>query len=460
MGAVIAALTEALGSDVVLTGADIAERAPWSGNGEGDSAPAVIKPRTSEQVATALRICHQHRQPIVPQGGLTGLVKATVTNARTLALSLERLNSTEEIDPVNRTMTVQASVPLQTVHERAEADGMMFPLDLGARGSATVGGNIATNAGGNRVIRYGMMRENLLGLEAVLADGTVVSTMHPMIKNNTGYDLKQLFVGSEGTLGIVTRAILRLRQAPRSQNVAFVAVPDFDRLTTLLAHVDAGLGGQLSAFEVLWKDFYDLVTTEPATNRRPFDAETPYYVLIESLGSDQASDEARFEQVLVAAFEDVIIADAAIAKSQAERDSLWAMRDDVGQVGRNAPIQTFDVSLAIGDIEAYVDEVNARLGERWPAYTNMVFGHLGDGNVHVIVGVGDRSPEARHAVEEIVYGCLRSRGGSISAEHGIGTEKQPWLSVSRDATEIALMATLKQALDPLGLLNPGKVIPA
>ena len=255
MGAVIAALEDALGAGVVLKGADIAERAPWSGNGGPDSAQAVIKPRTPEDVATVLRICHAHRQPIVPQGGLTGLVRATVTNAHTLALSLERLNAIEAVDPVNRTMTVQAGVPLQTVQERAEAEGMMFPLDLGARGSATVGGNISTNAGGNRVIRYGMMRENLLGLEAVLADGTVVSSMHPMIKNNTGYDLKQLFVGSEGTLGIVTRAILRLRQAPRSQNVAFVAVPDFDRLTTLLAHVDAGLGGQLSAFEVLWKDF-------------------------------------------------------------------------------------------------------------------------------------------------------------------------------------------------------------
>ena len=460
MSAVIEALVAALGTDVVLTGADIAERAPWSGNGEGDSAPAVIKPRTPEQVATALRICHAHRQAIVPQGGLTGLVKATVTNAHTLALSLERLTAIEAVDPVNRTMTVQAGVPLQTVQERAETEDMMFPLDLGARGSATVGGNIATNAGGNRVIRYGMMRDNVLGLEAVLADGSVVSSMHPMIKNNTGYDLKQLFIGSEGTLGLVTRAILRLRQAPRSQNVAFVAVPDFACLTALLAHVDAGLGGQLSAFEVLWRDFYELVTTEPAKNRRPFDAITPYYVLIEALGSDQQADEARFEQVLVAAFEDGTIADAAIAKSQAERDALWAMRDDVGQVGRNAPIQTFDVSLAIGDVEDYVTEVNARLGKRWPTYTNMVFGHLGDGNVHVIVGVGDGSAEARHAVEEIVYGCLVPHGGSISAEHGIGTEKQPWLAVSRSEPELALMAALKQALDPLGLLNPGKILPA
>ncbi|HSG91788.1 MAG TPA: FAD-binding oxidoreductase [Pseudomonadales bacterium] len=451
-------LLEALGAKVVLTGDTIAERPTWMGNGGAGSAPALIRPRNTEQVATALRICHAHGQAIVPQGGLTGLVKATVTNEQTLALSLDRMTAIEAIDVKNRTMTVQAGVPLQRVQEAAEDAGLMFPLDLGARGSATIGGNVATNAGGNRVIRYGMMRENVLGLEAVLADGTVLSSMHPMIKNNTGYDLKQLFIGSEGTLGIVTRVILRLRQQPRSQNVALVGVADFDRVTTLLGRIDAELGGTLSAFEVLWRDFYELVTSAPAKNRRPFDAEAPYYVLIESLGSDQAADEARFEAALIHAFEDDVICDAAIAKSQAERDDLWALRDDVGQVGRNAPVQTFDVSLAIGDIQAYVDEVNEHLAARWPDYTNMVFGHLGDGNVHLIVGVGDASPTVRHAVDEIVYGCLRARGGSVSAEHGIGLEKKAWLQICRSPEEIALMATLKQALDPTLILNPGKVL--
>lgn len=454
----VQALIDALGAKVVLTGAEIADRASWMGNGAIDSAPALVRPRSTEELATALRICHAHGQAVVPQGGLTGLVKATVTSADTIAISLDRMTSIEAVDPVNRTMTVQAGVPLQRVQEEAEAHGLMFPLDLGARGSATIGGNVATNAGGNRVIRYGMMRDNVLGLEAVLADGTVLSSMHPMIKNNTGYDLKQLFIGSEGTLGIVTRVILRLRQLPRSQNVAFVAVDDFQRLTTLLGRMESDLSGTLSAFEVLWRDFYRLVTTEPAANRAPFDADTPFYVLIESLGADQDADAERFEAVLVRAFEEELISDAAIAKSQAERDELWAMRDDVGQVGRNAPVQTFDVSLAIADIDAYVKEVNARLRARWPAFTNMVFGHLGDGNVHVIVGVGDRAPATQHAVEEIVYGALRARGGSVSAEHGIGLEKKPWLDVSRSEVEIALMRTLKQALDPGNLLNPGKVI--
>ncbi|TVS19004.1 MAG: FAD-binding oxidoreductase, partial [Gammaproteobacteria bacterium] len=329
--------------------------------------------------------------------------------------------------------------------------------DLGARGSATIGGNVATNAGGNRVIRYGMMRENVLGLEAVLADGTVVSSLHPMIKNNTGYDLKQLFIGSEGTLGIVTRVVLRLRQLPRSQNVAFVAVPDFQNLTDLLGRIDAALGGTLSAYEVMWREYYELVTSEPATNRKPVSTDAPYYVLIESLGSDQAADEARFEAALEEMFEAGVIIDAAIAKSQAERDAIWAMRDDVGQNARHAPIQAFDVSLRLDDMEAYIAEVNDALRTRWPEATNMVFGHLGDGNLHLITGVGDGSADARHAVEEVIYERLRPRGGSVSAEHGIGLEKKPWLSVSRSEPEIALMRTLKQALDPKGILNPGKV---
>ncbi len=457
VASVIAELEPALGPKGLLKDVDIATRPAWMGNGGEGSAPALLRPATTEELSTILRICHAHGQAVVPQGGLTGLVRATVTSGSTLALSLERMNRIEDIDPVNRTMTVQAGVPLQAVQEQAEAEGLMFPLDLGARGSATIGGNVATNAGGNRVIRYGMMRDNVLGLEAVLADGTVVSSLHPMIKNNTGYDLKQLFIGSEGTLGIVTRVVLRLRQLPRSQNVGFVAVPDFNRLTDLLRRIDAALGGTLSAFEVMWRDYYELVTTAPATNRKPVATDAPYYVLIESLGSDQAADEARFEAALSEMFEAGIIVDAAIAKSQSERDAIWAMRDDVGQNARHAPIQAFDVSLKLDDMEAYVAEVNERLQARWPKATNMVFGHLGDGNLHLITGVGDGSAEARHAVEEVIYGCLRPRGGSVSAEHGIGLEKKPWLSVSRSEPEIALMRALKQALDPKDILNPGKV---
>ena len=458
MADVVDALREALGARAVLE-EDTGGGAPdWLGGSGHTPALAVLRPASTEEVSTALRICHAHGQPVVPQGGRTGLVHGADTNERTLALSLARMQAIEAIDPVNRTMTVQAGVPLQRVQEAADDQELLFPLDLGARGSATIGGNIATNAGGNRVIRYGMMRDNVLGLEAVLADGTVVSSMHPMLKNNTGYDLKQLFVGSEGTLGVVTRAVLRLRQKPRSEHVAFVAVPDFDRVTALLARVDAELGGMLSAFEVLWDDFYRLITTPPAENRPPLPTRSPFYVLIEALGGDEAADTERFQSVLARALEDGLVVDAAVATSAADRARLWALRDDVGQVRRHAPVQTFDVSLPIPAVPGYVEEVNARLGERFGDFVNFVFGHLGDGNIHLIVGPGDRDPATRHAVEEIVYGALAPRGGSVSAEHGIGLEKKPWLAVSRSEAERAVMRALKQALDPDGILNPGKIL--
>jgi len=355
-------------------------------------------------------------------------------------------------------MTVQAGCVLQTVCEAADAKGLFFPLDLGARGSATIGGNISTNAGGNRVIRYGMMRELILGLEAVLADGTIVSSMNHLIKNNAGYDPKQIFIGSEGTLGIVTRAVLRLRPKPVSQNTAFVAVDSFAELPKLLRGVERGLGGTLSAFEVMWEDFYRLVTTPPARGRAPIAYAHPYYVLIEQLGSDEASDVALFERVLGAALEDDIIADAVVAKSQAERSAIWSLRDDVAQCMRNAPIFTFDVSLPIVEMENYVADVRGRLLKRWNETTSlMVFGHLGDCNLHLIIGVGDGKPDTRHAIEEIVYGALEGRSGSVSAEHGIGLEKRAYLPLSRSENEIALMRQLKRALDPRNILNPGKV---
>jgi FAD/FMN-containing dehydrogenase len=302
-----------------------------------------------------------------------------------------------------------------------------------------------------------MMREQILGMEVVLADGTLVSSMNKIIKNNTGYDIKQLFIGAEGTLGIVTRLILRLRPLPTSQNMAFIAANSFKEVTTLLNQLDTDLGGNLSAFEVLWQDFYKLVTTPPAAGKPPIPHDFPYYILVESLGGDIDGDATRFMSALEKAMEDGLIADAAIAASQAERDALWAIRDDVLQVAQNFPIFTFDVSVSINKMESYVDELNDTLAAKWPDNTCMIFGHLGDGNLHVVVGVGDGSPETKKAVEEAVYGGLRSRGGSVSAEHGIGLQKKPYLSWSRNEPELAVMGLLKNALDPKGILNADKV---
>jgi FAD/FMN-containing dehydrogenase len=448
-----------LGETGVLEGARAKELAHsnWSRLGAPD---AVLRPGSTDDVSRILALCHEASQPVVPWGGKTGLVEGANADGA-FALSLERMNRIEEIDPAGGTMTVEAGCILQNIQETADSHGLFFPLDLGARGSTTIGGNISTNAGGNRVIRYGMTREMVLGLEAVLADGTIVSSLNRLIKNNAGYDLKQLFIGSEGTLGIITRAVLRLRPKAGSTAVALAAVDSFAALPRLLRRVERGLSGGLSAFEVMWEDFYHLVTTPPAKGRAPIAYGHSYYVLIEQLGSDEASDIVQFERILGAALEEDIIADAVIAKSQAERSAIWSLRDDVAQCMRNAPIFTFDVSLPIVEMENYVADVRGRLLERWHEKTTlMVFGHLGDCNLHLIIGIGDGKSDARHAVEGVIYGALEGRSGSVSAEHGIGLEKRIYLSLSRSETEIALMRQLKRALDPRNILNPGKVFAA
>jgi len=453
MSALIEALSEVLDEGGLIHGERLQERR-FPG---GKEPVALVRPRTTDEVSAIIKICASHNQPVVPLGGMTGLVEGTQSNNRELAISMERMNRIEEIDVQSRTMTVQAGVPLQVVQEAAEKEGMLFPLDLGARGSATVGGNLSTNAGGNRVIRYGMMRDQVLGLEAVLADGTIVSSMNKIIKNNTGYDIKHLFIGAEGTLGIVTRMVLRLRPLPTSQDMAFVALDTFHDVTAFLNHIDTALGGTLSAFEVMWQDYYQLVTTPPAEGKPPLAHDFNYYILLEAMGGDPASDNERFVSVLGKCLEEGLIVDAVIAQSQAERDAMWAIRDDVGQVMQNYPVFTFDVSVSLNKMESYVEEMRAALNERWGDNTCMVFGHLGDGNLHVIVGVGDASPEAKHSVEEIVYKGLIPRGGSVSAEHGIGLQKKKYLSWSRSEDEIAIMRSVKRALDPNDLFNPGKI---
>ena len=445
-----------LGADHVLTGAAASGWAfsPWTRLG----APrAILRPASTREVSGILRLAHAAGAAVVPWGGRTGLVDGAFAEGA-LALSLDRMAAIEEIDPVGATMTVQAGCVLETACEAATAQDLFLPVDLGARGSATIGGMISTNAGGNRVLRYGMTRESVLGLEAVLADGTVISSLNHLIKNNAGYDLKQLFIGSEGTLGVVTRAVFRLRPRPVSQETAWLAVDRFEALSPLLRSLESSLAGSLSAFEVMWPAFYDLVTTPPAAGRPILPAGHAHYVLVEALGPDLAHDAARFEQVLTDALESGLVADAAIAKSQAERDRMWALRDDVAQTARNGPIITFDISLPIAAMEAYVAEVRGALAARWPQAGMTVFGHLGDGNLHLIIGVVE--PDTRSEIEEMVYGPLRSRAGSISAEHGIGLQKRPYLAYSRNPEELALMRTLKTALDPRGILNPGKVIPA
>lgn len=457
MNKIIEQIEKIVGSDGVLTGDDVSGRTAGLWDTGGIQALAIIRPESTEQVAAVMKVCHAEGQTVTAQGGRTGLVEGQYTTGNDIVLSLERMNQIEEIDESGRTMTVQSGVPLQVVQEAAENSGLYFPVDLGARGSCTIGGNVSTNAGGNSVIRYGMTRDNILGLEIVMADGTVISSMNRMIKNNAGYDLKQLFIGTEGTLGIVTRAVLRLREAPQSQNTALLASGEFQNIIKLLKFLDRELAGTLSAFEVMWQDFYKLVTTEPAKSKPPLEQNHDYYILVESRGADPDSDAERYQSVLMQAMEQGLIDDVVVAKSQSERNALWAIRDDVEQGSRYGRPFIFDVSLQIQDMEVYINKVKNNLDREWPGNHCFVFGHLGDGNLHYNISVGDQSENARHSVESIVYGPLKEINGSVSAEHGIGLEKKPYLSLCRNETEIALMQQLKKSLDPKGILNPGKI---
>ena len=448
-------LAAIVGEQGLLEGLAVRERGAALFHGRVES-ELLVRPRSTAQVSQILGLCHSRGQPVVTHGGLTGLVQGADAGRGEVVLSLESMNAIERVDVAGRSLRAQAGVQLGRVQREAEEHGMVFPLDLGARDSATVGGNISTNAGGLRVLRYGMMRNLVLGLEAVLADGTVLTSLNRMLKNNAGYDLKQLFIGSEGTLGVVTRAELRLVSRTRSQETLLASLPTFDAMVELLGRLDAGLGGQLAAFEALWGNYYDYNTLPAAGNAAPLARGAPFYVVAETLGGDPEHDRVRLESVLGEALEAGVVSDVVIASSETERRAIWAIREDVWEVQNIAPLLTFDVSLPIENMKAYVWEVGE--GVRALAGENrcFVFGHMADGNLHIVVAAGDDT-ETRAKVEGIVYRPLAAIGGSVSAEHGIGLEKRAYLPLSRSAAEIATMRLLKQALDPRGILNPGKV---
>jgi FAD/FMN-containing dehydrogenase len=454
----IEALRQIVGDAGVLDAAAVATRPAGVARADNLQAAALVRPASTDELSQVLRWCHAKHVAVVTQGGLSGLVHGADAAAADVIVSLERMRAIEDIDPLQRTATVQAGVVLQTLQEAVDAHGLAFPLDLGARGTATLGGNAATNAGGNRVIRYGMTRDMVLGLEVVLADGTIVSSLNHLCKNNAGYDLKQLFIGSEGTLGVITRLVLRLREKPLSTNMAFAALERFDAVAAFLKHMDRALGGTLSAFEVMWQSFYRLVTTPPAIGRPPLAQDHPFYVLVESQGADRELDTQRFNAAMQSAFDAGLLADAAIAQSDADCHAFWALRDDVAQVRSGGVPVLFDISLPIAQMQAYTENLRAALPGAIGEHKLWIFGHLGDGNLHVIVQVGEQDDlAARAKIEALVYAPLAAFRGSVSAEHGIGLEKKAYLGVSRSAAEIALMRTLKAALDPAGILNPGKI---
>lgn len=417
----------------------------------------LLRPANTEQVSQILAACHAAGQPIAPQGGMTGLVSAAAPLQGEIALCFDRMKQVIEIDPFTATMTVEAGVELQTIQEQADAHDLLFPLDLGARGSCTIGGNLSTNAGGNRVIRYGMTRDLVIGVEAVLADGTIIDGLHKLRKNNTGYDLKQLFIGSEGTLGIITRAVLKLSPKPNSQSVAFCAAKSFDQIASLLVHAQSSLGANLTAFEVLWNNTYKLIDEKVPHVSVPLGADYPFYVLIESMGTNNEKDGELFLNTLEDASEKQLVDDVVIADSDQKIASLWAIRDGAAEVMGIGYMHAYDVSLNISDMGYFGEEVEKRLRQQWPEAVMGLFGHIGDGNVHIIINVGPDTKSLHLEIDEEIYQLIRELNGSVSAEHGIGTMKKQFLPYSKSDAEIALMKSLKQAMDPDGILNPGRI---
>lgn len=413
----------------------------------------VARPGSTEAVSGILKFCHANDVKVIPQGGMTGLAGGGVPIGPALVLSLERMRAIEEVDAAAGTITAQAGAPLETVQVAADEAGMFFPLDIGGRGTAQIGGNTSTNAGGNRVVRYGMMRALVLGMEWVLADGTVVTALNKMIKNNAGYDLKHLFIGAEGTLGVITRLVLRCVPKARSVCTGLCAVDDYQGVLDLLAIARSGLGTTLSSFEMMESEFYQLGTT--GLGRRP-PVEPIYgcYVLIETMGDDQSTDQARFETVIGEAIETGIVRDAVVAKSGAEARALWAVRETTLDFPK--PNFGFDISIPPGQMGDYIACVKERVEARWPGTLAVFFGHVADSNLHLAFK-SNGDPRWEKEVEALVYDTVGEWRGSVSAEHGIGVHKKPFLHFSRTPEEIEMMRTLKRAFDPKAILNPGKI---
>ena len=418
---------------------------------------AVALPGNVEEVQAVVRWANQQGVAIVPSGGRTGLSGGAVAANGELVLSLERMNRALDFDPVDRTLTVQAGMPLQAAHDAAREHGLQYPVDFAARGSCSIGGNIATNAGGIRVIRYGNTREWIAGLKVVTGAGDVLELNKALIKNSSGYDLRQLLIGSEGTLGIVVEATLRLTDPPPPGNVMLLALPSFEVLMQVFAAFRERL--QLEAFEFFTDVALKHVLAHGA--QKPFDESHPYYVVAEFASGAEAAEAAAME-AFEHGMEQGWIVDGVISQSDAQAAQLWRLREGITEsLARYKPYKN-DVSVRISAMPAFLAETQQLLGDAYPDFEVVWFGHIGDGNLHINVLKPDDWTDADfiaacEQVTKLLAECLRRHGGSISAEHGIGLVKKPYLGSTRSDAEVALMRGVKRVFDPNGVLNPGKL---
>ncbi|MDA8885463.1 FAD-binding oxidoreductase [Porticoccaceae bacterium] len=458
MQTLIEQLTHILEPSALFLGDDISEKyhADWSG-ASACAPAALLKPKTTEQLSQIMALCYEQNQPVVVQGGLTGLAGGATPLSGEFAISLERMNAVEEIDARGMTATVLAGTPLQVLQEAAEEHDLFMPLDLGARGSCNIGGNVATNAGGTEVIRYGMTRSLVLGLEVVLADGTVINAMNKMVKNNSGYDLKHLFIGSEGTLGIVTRVVVQLQPKPLACHTALCALEDYESVTKLLTELKRSLGSGLTGFELMWDNYYNKVLEVDSDLQNPFGEEHHFYLLVEYKDNETALGAERFEAELFGHLEAELLSDAVVAQSHQDAEEFWRIRDGIGELLKAlGPVSNQDVSLPIADIGVFSTHLETRLKAKYPDIGVLLFGHIGDNNLHVCAYTGRE--EDKLLITEDIMSMIGEYSGAITAEHGVGVLKRDYLELSRTPEEIALMKTIKKAMDPKGILNPGRVI--
>ncbi|MGE0351381.1 FAD-binding oxidoreductase [Hydrogenophaga sp.] len=468
----LAALREAVGPAQVLTHDDPAAdlsawEQDWRQRARG-RALAVVRPGSAAEVAAVVRACAAAGTSIVPQGGNTGLVVGSVPDVTgtQVVLSLTRMNAVRAIDAANLTLTVEAGCVLQNVQEAAEKAGFLFPLSLAAQGSCTIGGNLATNAGGTQVLRYGNARELCLGLEVVTAQGEVWHGLSGLRKDNTGYDLRDLFIGSEGTLGVITAATLKLYPLPAAQLTAWAAVPTLEAAVALLGLAHRHLGAGLTGFEVMGQFALGLVDRHFSALRVPLWQDSPYCVLLEN--SDSESEEharARFERLLETALEDGLVSDAVVAESLAQARGLWHIRESIplAQAEEGLNIK-HDISIPVSRIPAFCNDTDALLQREMPGVRLVNFGHLGDGNLHYNVQAPAGADakkflnEQEARVNALVFDAVARYDGSISAEHGVGSLKAAHLPHFKDAVALGLMRSVKQALDPQQIMNPGRVL--
>ena len=457
-------LRAVVGASRVLTGA--ADLAPyctdWRGRYTG-KASCVVLPGTTDEVAAVVRICAEAGTPIVPQGGNTGLCGGATPIGGEVVVNLQRMNRIRGIDADNNSITVEAGCTLHAVQEAAKAADRLFPLSLAAEGSATIGGNLATNAGGVQVLRYGNARELTLGLEVVLADGRIWNGLRALRKDNTGYDLKHLFIGAEGTLGLITAATLKLFPRPRAQVTAWAAVPDPAAAVSLLGRLRDAAGDNVTAFEIVGGPALELVLRHIPNARDPLAGKPAWQVLLELSGArDDLS--ASLEQALQEATADGLVDDAALAASEAQTAALWALRENVSEAQKIEGVSIkHDIAVPVSRIAEFIARTDAALLKAFPQVRIVCFGHIGDGNLHYNQSKSDVQSNSEfigqtEAVNRIVHDLVHDLGGSISAEHGLGQLKREEVLRYKSETEMGLMRAVKQALDPRGLMNPGKLL--